>query len=249
MAGDIQIKSAVQKLVAPLLVSLCCLSALAQPLHLVTAALPPLAPSADRPGFAEQVAREAFRRIGVEIEVSVLPGERALINANAGLDDGDLLRIPGVEKDYPNLIRIPEKIMDFEFVAYSMERKKHIAGLGGLQPYTVAYATGWKFYEKNVKEVRELTVVNNLGEMFLLLKNGRAEVVLADRWQGLWEAHRAGVQASIIEPPFARVEMFIYLNKRHAALVPKAAKALAAMKADGTYQRIAKELLHPLETP
>jgi polar amino acid transport system substrate-binding protein len=224
-------------------------AAAAQRLHLVTVALPPIAPSGDRPGFADQVAREAFRRIGVEIEVSVLPGERALINVNTGLDDGDLLRTPAVEKDYPNLIRVTEKIMDFEFAGYTLDRKLSIDGFGGLKPYGVSYTSGWKIYEQNVKEFRELTIAPSLKEMFALLKHGRAEVVLADRWQGLWEARRTGVEARLIEPPLARSAMFIYLNKRHAALAPKVAKALAQMKADGTYQRIAGEMLRPLEAP
>src|SRR4030065_736556 len=114
-------------------------AAAAQRLHLVTVALPPIAPSDGRPGFADQVAREAFRRIGGEIEVSVLPGERALINVNTGLDDGDLLRTPAVEKDYPNLIRVPEKMMDFEFVGYALDQKLRIDGFGGLKPYGVSY--------------------------------------------------------------------------------------------------------------
>lgn len=241
---------AMLKFVVLFLVSLFCLpAAAAQRLHLVTVALPPIAPGAGRTGFADQVAREAFRRIGVEIEVSVLPGERALMNVNAGLDDGDLLRTPAVEKDYPNLIRVTEKMMDFEFVGYALDRKLRIDGFGGLKPYAVSYTAGWKIYEQNVKDFRELTIAPSLREMFGLLKHGRAEVVLADRWQGLWEARRAGVQARLIEPPLARSAMFMYLNRRHAALAPKVSKALAEMKVDRTYQRIIDEMLRPLEAP
>jgi polar amino acid transport system substrate-binding protein len=32
--------------------------------------------------------------------------------------------------------------------------------------------------------------------------------------------------------------MFIYLHKKHEALVPRVAQALARMKANGSYQRI-----------
>jgi hypothetical protein len=96
-------KRAMPKLIATFLVSMCLLPAVAhaQRLHLVTVALPPLAPHAGQPGFADAVAREAFRRVGVDIEVSVLPGDRALMNVNTGLDDGDLLRTPAVEKGLP----------------------------------------------------------------------------------------------------------------------------------------------------
>ena len=244
-------KRAMPKLIATFLVSMCLLPAVAhaQRLHLVTVALPPLAPHAGQPGFADAVAREAFRRVGVDIEVSVLPGDRALMNVNTGLDDGDLLRTPAVEKDYPNLVRVPEKMMDFDFVGYSQNPALSIDGLAGLKPYVVSYTAGWKIYEQKVKDYRELTSAPSLNEMFLLLKNGRAEVVLADRWQGLWAARLAGVTVHVIEPPFVKSPMYMYLNQRHAALAPKLANALVQMKADGTYQRIVDKMLRPLESP
>ncbi len=218
----------------------------AEPLHLVTAAFPPIAPEGEHSGFMENVAREAFRRAGVEITVAVLPGERALINANAGLDDGDLLRIPGIRKDYPNLIRVPEQAMEFEFVGYTLQENNEIKQLADLKPYSVAYVTGWKYYEKNVTAAREVTTVRGLRELFLLLKKHRADVVLADRWQGLWMAQQVGVKVHPLPTPFARSEMYMYLHKRHAALVPKVAGALADMKQDGTYQNIVAKYLHPL---
>jgi len=221
----------------------------AKRLHLVTVALPPLAPHAGQPGFADTIAREAFRRVGIDIEVSVLPGDRALINVNDGLDDGDLLRTPSVEKDYPTLVRVPEKMMDFDFVGYSQNPALSIDGLAGLKPYVVSYTAGWKIYEQKVKDYRELTSAPSLKEMFLLLKIGRAEVVLADRWQGLWAARLAGVTVHVIEPPFVKSPMYMYLNQRHAALAPKLANALVQMKADGTYQRIVDKMLRPLESP
>ena len=224
-------------------------AARAQRLHLVTVALPPLAPSGEQPGFADTVAREAFHRIGIDIDVSMLPGDRALLNVNSGLDDGDLLRSPAVERDYPNLVRVPEKMMDFDFVAYAQNQKLHIDGFAGLKPYVVGYVAGWKIYEQKVKDYREQTSVPSLKEMFLLLKNGRAEVVLADRWQGLWAARNAGVPVHVIEPPLVKSPMYLYLNKRHAALVPKLSGALMQMKADGTYQRIVDKMLRPLELP
>ena len=41
----------------------------------------------------------------------------------------------------------------------------------------------------------------------------------------------------LIEPPLDTRAMFIYLHKRHAALAPKLAEALRALKADGSYDR------------
>ncbi len=78
---------------------------------------PPLVSSETAPGFLDTLAKEVFHRLGIELEVIILPAERALINANNGIEDGNLLRIKGLEKQYPNLIRVPEKMMNSEFVA------------------------------------------------------------------------------------------------------------------------------------
>lgn len=46
-----------------------------------------------------------------------------------------------------------------------------------------------------------------------------------------------------------RIAEFMYLNKKHAALAPKAAKALADMKADGSYQELYDRYLKPFVIP
>ena len=73
----------------------------------------------DSRGFLDAVAGEAFRRVGVKLRLVKLPAERGLINANAGTEDGDLTRIAGLEAHYPNLIRVPEKLIEWEFMAFS----------------------------------------------------------------------------------------------------------------------------------
>jgi len=219
----------------------------ARELHLVTPSSPPIIASPDNPGYMTLIAREAFQRIGVHITIDTLPAERCLINSNSGLDDGDLVRVAGLEKTYPNLIRVPEKVMDFEFVAFTLNKGIRIKNLAELAPYSVAYVTGWKFYEQRIKQAREITKVRNLAELFELLQKGRSEIVLAERWQGLWAANQSRVKARPLQPPFKIAHMYIYLNKRHAALVPKVAQALLDMKKDGSFQRIVDQTLHPLD--
>jgi len=214
-------------------------------LSLTTGALPPLTASPGHPGFIDQLARAAFARIGVPVEVTTVPTERSLLNVNAGLDDGDIFRVEGVDREYPNLVRIPEKTLDNDFVAYTKRVDIQIRTWADLKPYSVAYATGWKPYERNVQGVRDLTKTPSIHELFPLLENGRADVVLVDRWQGQWVVRQQGHKVRLIEPPLARFEMFMYLHKRHAALVPRVAQALRDMKADGTYRRLYDAYLLP----
>ena len=217
-------------------------------LSLTTGALPPLTAAPGHPGFINELARAAFKRVGVDVEVAAVPTERSLINVNSGLDDGDIFRVAGMEQEYPNLVRIPEKTLDNDFVVYTKRVDIQIRDWADLQPYSVAYATGWKPYERNVKGVKELTKTSSIHELFPLLEKGRADLVLMDRWQGQWIVHQHGYKVHLLEPPLARFEMFMYLNKKYAALVPKVAQALADMKKDGTYQNLYDTYLKPFDT-
>jgi polar amino acid transport system substrate-binding protein len=215
-------------------------------LHLTTVALPPLGSTAEAPGFLEQVAREAFRRVGRDVDVATLPGDRALLNADSGLDDGDLMRAPGFEQAYPNLRRVPEKMGVMDFMAYTNRPDIHIREWGDLAPYTVGYTAGWKIYERKVA-AREITTTRSIDGLFPLLVMKRVDVALIDRWQGLRAARMHGGKFRLLEPPLATSNMFMYLHKKHAAMIPAVARALAGMKADGTYQKIFNATLRPYE--
>lgn len=213
----------------------------------VHALAPPLAGTADGSGFLERVVREAFRRIGFSLEISAVPAERALINVDSGVDDLDLSRASGFEAQYPHLVRVPEKTMDFEFVAFipASASPFRTDDWASLQDRTVAFVSGWKIFERHVTRSRETMRASSIASLFEILKQNRAETVLLERWQGLQAARAAPVAVQVLEPPLARAEMFIYLNQRHAALVPPLVAALRQMKADGTYQRILRETLLP----
>lgn len=206
-------------------------------MSLVTAAQPPLGSTENYIGMLEKISREAFRRIGIEIKVSILPGERALINVNDGIDDGDLFRAPGFESNYPNLIQVPEKIGIMEFMAYSKDPHPASMSWQDLQEHSVAYATGWKIYDRKVKS-KDISKVRKIHDLFPLLANGRTDIILIDRWQGQYIAKQNGFQVYLIEPPLATIDMYMYLHKKHQKIIPALTVALKEMKRDGSYQKI-----------
>lgn len=215
-------------------------------LVLSTGVGPPFA-TPQHDGFLDRVMAEAFRRAGARVEIRVHESsERALINANNGDDDGVVPRIKGLDIQYPNLVRVPEKVFDNDFVAYSLHHRFATPDWRSLEPYHVAYLIGWKIFENNLAGHREATAVKDAGQLFSLLQLERTDVILYERWQGLWQARRLGLPIAVMEPPLARQEMYCYLNRRHASLAPAVAAALAAMKRDGSYRRIFDATLTPL---
>jgi len=166
--------------------------------------------------FVDKIVRLALQRIGYDEESVQLPAERALKNANSGLDDGDLLRIGGLSKTYPNLIQVPEKIIDLEFVVFSKQKNMQIVEWKDLSPYTVAIITGWKILERNITSAATLTKVKNVEQLFTLLAKDRVDVLVYSRWVGLGylEKHNAdGVK--VLGAPLATRPMYVYLHKKH----------------------------------
>ena len=204
----------------------------------------------DRNGFQDLIIYEVFRRIGLKGRVEIYDASaRALINANEGIDHGVTMRIKGLEKKYPNLVRVPERLIENDFVAYSADLDFATDSWKSLTPYVAAYINGWVIFERNLSADQSKTAVRDPGQMFEMLSKGRVDVVLYERWQGLQRAQETGVAVKVHQPPLATVDMFMYIHKDYAHLVPKLAQALRAMKADGTYQAIFDRSLTALLTP
>ncbi|NOZ11224.1 MAG: amino acid ABC transporter substrate-binding protein [Gammaproteobacteria bacterium] len=200
----------------------------------------------DHNGFYDLIVKNMFQRVGVEAKTILLPSERALINANTGIDDGNIARIKGIEKKYPNLVMVPEKIIDFDFVAFTINKQFKIKYWEDLEPYNVTFINGWKVFEKKVKRYKSLVRVKDAEQLFGLLDNNRADVVLYDRWSGLWCLKQNPGKKYYLQAPIASFELYLYINKMHKNLVPKLSRALREMKIDGTYKKIYGQSLNSL---
>jgi polar amino acid transport system substrate-binding protein len=216
-------------------------------LVLATGAREPLVSLPGQPGFVEEVAREAFRRAGYGLRVVLLPTERALLNANAGIEDGDLYRAAGFEKDYPNLVQVPRPLVELDFVAMSRRTGIEVRGWPDLARYGVGYVTGTKILERQLQGVAQQTSVRDNTALFTLLAADRVDVVLIGRWVGYLAARQAGLVVRVHEPALLRVPMFIYLHRKHESLAPRLASALAEVRGDGTWQRLYDQIIKPLE--
>ncbi|SEA72948.1 polar amino acid transport system substrate-binding protein [Desulfuromusa kysingii] len=215
------------------------------PLFIGSAFEPPISAPGQK-GIVDRIVREAFARIGKEVLVTPLPAERSLINADKGINDGDLIRVTGLQRHYPNLIQVSEKLIDFEFVAFHKGPHIRIENWNTLAPYSVGIVRGWKILERNLSDAH-LTQVESLSLLFTLLEKGRTDVVVYERLAGLQAIHDLGLKdISQLEPPLEVQPMYLYLHKRHKMLIAPLIEALKAMKQDGTYHKIVADGLQPL---
>lgn len=186
------------------------------------------------------LSKEAFRRIGMDFKLVSLPSERSLHSANLGEVDGEGLRIAGLTGQYPNLVQVPERYIGISFVAFAKDATiKLDQGWESLKPHRVAFINGWKMFEANASGARSVSKVDKPEQLFLMLDSGRIDLALYTRADGLALVRNMGLGAiAPVAPALKDVDMYLYLNKKHEALVPKLAQALREMKADGSYNRI-----------
>lgn len=192
----------------------------------------------DGTGKLDLLIKEAFARTGTPLVLVTLPSERGLISAASGDTDGDINRVAGLSAKYPELVQVGESNMVYEFVAFSRRKGLAIRNWDDLRGLDMAFITGWKILEDNVK-ARTITKVDNAEQLFSLLSLDRVDAVLFNRRGGEYHLRQMGLTDVVTHtPPLATREMFLYLNRRHAALAPRLAQTLRDMKADGTHARI-----------
>ncbi len=202
--------------------------------------------NASQSGFYDLIVKEMFSRIGLQARTILLPSERSLINANTGADDGNIARIKGLESKYTNLVRVPGKIIDFDFVAFTKNSRLKINNWKSLKPYNVTFINGWRLFEKKVKYYKSLVRTKDSTQLFALLKNNRVDIGLYDMWSGLWWVKKNSSDIHYLTPPIVTFKLYLYMHKKYNKLVPGLSAALATMKKDGTYESIFNKTLQKL---
>lgn len=183
------------------------------------------------------IVEEAYRRLGVTVVAEPLPPERALQAADHGLTDGDTVRVEGIEAFYPNLVRVPEPVAHVDVTAFTTGLSFPVQGWESLRPYTVCYMHGLKLHEQGTSGMRRMGS-DGQENAVRLLRDGQCEVAVlsANAWIMI-DTVNAGPMREL-EPPIARHQLYHYVHRRHAAIVPRLAEELRKMRQEGVIDAI-----------
>jgi polar amino acid transport system substrate-binding protein len=201
-----------------------------------------------RSDLIEEIATEAYHRIGIDIEVVRLPGERALQMSNAGEVDGELYRIANIHQTYRNMLPVSVPISHFEGVVFVKHKKFAVHGWESLRPYKIGIITGVKYSEIGTNGMNRVSYPDS-EELFHRLDTGRVDVVVDDRISGLaMLAHMDIKGITILEPPVTALPVYHYLHKKNKSLIPKITESLRQMEEEGKIRKIEEEVIRKLET-
>ncbi len=197
----------------------------------------------------EPVMREAYRRLGYEIEVRQFPGERALIQADRGIVDGELARLETVREMYGNLVMVPESIHELRNVVLTKNADFTLAGWESLKPYTVLSRRGYKYFEGKCREYQiNYQLVNSFEDMVKILHAGRYDVGLVTMLDGLKTMKDMGIRdLRFMEPPLEIIPIYHFLHKKHTNLVPLVSEKLKELKREGYIKKIEDQVVLELK--
>ena len=198
------------------------------------------------------VFTEAFKRAGATYVQKVFPSARATLEVAQGRVDGEASRIYEFTDngDNPNHLRVEAVVMNWEWLVYTAKPDIKINGWASLKGknYKVAYVRGTKKVSDNLAglidpaNVTELIDNINgfrmllLGRFDLFISSGELnckQLLIGDEFRGKG-IYKAGVVDS--------APLYLYLNKKHAAIAPKIAKALNDMRAEGLMEAYTQKI-------
>ncbi len=188
--------------------------------------------------ISEVITRKAYARLGIAVEIRKYPGERALRLANSGKVDGEVQRIDGIAANYHNLIQVKPAINFIEGTVFTHKTDFAVKGWDSLQPYKIGYIRGIKFAERNTKGMDSLPI-GDYQRMFKMLRNGRFDIAVSPRLNGLYQMKQLGIEGvRDLSPAIMRFDLFHYLHHKHVALVPKISAVFRDMEASGELKKL-----------
>ncbi len=193
-------------------------------------------------GILDQLFREVFGRLGIDVDMVFSRTDLSIVDVNAGVLDAEANRIAGLDEQFTNLRRVPEPNMTMEFVAFS-RRPLEIGGWESIRDLDVGIVAGWKILEDHTRDFPYVVTVPTEVQLFEMLSKDRIDVALYAKLTGYAAIHEMGLTGiSHLEPPLAVRPMYLYVHESKEELVDDIARAIRMVKADGTYQAIFEEV-------
>ena len=195
---------------------------------------------------------EVFQRLGYDFQYDGYPGGRAPVIAENGEVDGEIHRSVDYAKITKNLIRVEESHFTVSYAAYAVKPGIILNGWKSLKntDYRVEYRRGSKQPESALTAIIKPENLSNIATTEQGLKKlltGRTDIYVDTvfvvsktlsilKISGFFidKVYQAGIMES--------VDGYVYMQKKHAVLIPRVTNILREIKKEGLvdhYRKIA----------
>ena len=194
---------------------------------------------------AVAIVGEAYRRIGIEIEMEYFSGRDGLEAANSGELDGELQRIDGITKTWPNLVQVGIPVNYLQGKAFSKHHDFLVDGWASLEPYSLGIVRGILFAEQGTQGMN-VTVADDYDSLFDMLED-QIDVAVVPRVSGrVTLQQREETEIKEMEGVLEINFLYHYVHRKNEHLVPRLEEELKAMLLDGTIRQIRDRVLQDL---
>ncbi len=192
--------------------------------------------------WLRQVFIEASRRLGWRLEGQEMPARRAELALQRGEVDGEMVRTAAYGEQHPELLRVDAPLMYASFGIYGTDTTGRPQTLDELRRAegAVLYRRGVVVCEQRLREAlpsERLVEISAADNAVRMLARGRARFFCdMDSAFSLSLANLGDSGAPPLHRLFelgAPMPLYPYLHARHAALTPRLAATLQAMRAEG----------------
>lgn len=197
---------------------------------------------------ALNILEQAYQEHGY-LPVSVtMPSRRALMESNAGTVDAELFRIAGIERSFPNLVRVPYPILRGRVYVIRHQDATSSFHPGLLANTPVAMLRGVIIEEQTAASLGMMPVyVDSYAQILAMVQRQRVPYGLFSEIADIspfgpldWD------QVQLVPQPVNEFELFHYLHQRHQELVDPLADSLRRMEERGQALEIIERFAQPL---
>lgn len=200
------------------------------------------------------VFTEAFKRLGVPIQITNYPLARRTLLVDHGDIDVDAGRVRAYGDAHPNLVRVEEPFVEYSFGLFTAHPTLHLPSLEALRTtdWLVEYRRGILMCEKTLKPLLPMDRLSDISS-----EEQGLNKLLAGRTDLYCDLDYV-VHEMLSTPEFKNekrirkalglgtIPIYMYVQRRHAELAPRLAVIFKKMKAEGlieAYQvQIAREM-------
>lgn len=204
--------------------------------------------------WSTMVFKEAFRRLGLAVQVNYYPLVRRNALEDSGEIDGDVGRVAQYGAAHPNLVRVEASYIELGFWLYAANSTVRLGNLDELRSnhLQVEYRRGILYCENQLRPVLPAERLSDISTEVQGIKK-----LLAGRTD-LYCDLEYSVQQALNSPEFMQVtrvrkvlslgsvKIYPYLHQRHATLAPRLASTLKQMQAQGLIEAYRLQVVREL---
>lgn len=196
-------------------------------------------------GFDIDLARALGKKLGVEVELVAMDWD-GILGGLTGKRYDVIISSMNITEDRLKKVNFIEYAqMSQVFVSRKGVQVKTEADLAGkviaVQAETTSHIWADELKAGKIKEIKEIRSFKGAPEAFLEVKNGRADVVVIDEPVGLYYAALDPATYAVTGRAMEPEPVGIAIRKADKKLKEAMEKALADLKAEGTYLEISKK--------